>query len=263
MKTKVLVTGANGQLARTIKELYQTNKDGIVFDFLSKEQLDITSAKAVTTYFKNQQPEYCINCAAYTNVEQAEQTPEQALLVNKSGVENLVEACLKTNTTLLHISTDYVFDGTKKTPYTINDTPNPINEYGKSKLEGEESIKKKLQKYFIIRTSWLYSKKYGSNFYKTILKAAKTKTKIEVTDAQIGTPTNTETVAKFCYNLIKTKAKNYGIFHVTDSTVMTWHDFACKIIEENKLTKNTILVKTNKYRTFAERPKYSVLKTEK
>ncbi|NMH89336.1 dTDP-4-dehydrorhamnose reductase [Flavivirga algicola] len=259
MSTKVLVTGANGQLGKTIKELSSDNEDDLDFVFVSKEELDITEAKELRLFFNNNNFDYCINCAAYTNVDKAEKTPKIAFKVNAEGVKNLAELCKVTKTILIHISTDYVFDGEKETPYTIKDIPNPINEYGKSKLLGEQFVQEVLDGYFIIRVSWLYSKKYGKNFYRTILEKTKTENKLFVTDAQIGCPTNTESLAKYIVNLIRKNINIFGLYHFCDNKVMTWYDFAEQILKEKKLTSQIMLIKNSNYCTFAKRPKNSVL----
>ena len=168
MSTKVLVTGANGQLGSTIKELYSTNQDNIQFTFTTKAELDISNKNEIKKFFSKNNFDYCINCAAFTNVEQAEKTPEIAFKINAKAVKHLAKICKVTNTVLIHISTDYVFDGSKNEPYSELDIPNPINEYGKSKLLGEQYIQQILNSYFIIRTSWLYSKDFGYNFYRNL-----------------------------------------------------------------------------------------------
>lgn len=190
MNKNVLVTGASGQLGKTIHELFSENNIGLDFTFVIKQELDITRRENLISFFNQNMFDYCINCAAYTNVEQAEITPESAYKINAEGVKNLAEACKETNTILIHISTDYVFDGEKKEPYTADDVTNPINEYGKSKLQGEIYIKDILSNYFIVRTSWLYSKKYGNNFYRTIINKAKTEKQLSITTEQIGCPTD-------------------------------------------------------------------------
>lgn len=254
----ILVTGANGQLGLTIQELYAGNS-AFNFMFTSKSELDITRKRDVKGFFEKHKFEYCINCAAYTNVEQAEKTPDLAYKVNAEAVKNLAEACKESNTKLIHISTDYVFDGEKKEPYSIEDIPNPINEYGKSKLAGENCIKEILEHYYIVRTSWLYSKEFGKNFYKTILEKAKTESEIYVTDQQTGCPTNTESLAAYLAELINAHSKQYGIYHFCDNKIMTWYDFALNLIKENNLTNFVKVVKAENYCTFASRPKYSVL----
>ena len=164
---KVLITGAKGQLGCCLKEASKNYPD-IDFSFVDKEILDITNPKVVTTFFEEHTFDFCINAAAYTQVDKAESDEEQAFLVNAEGVKNLSIACKQRNVTLFHISTDYVFDGNKQLPYKETDEVNPINVYGASKLKGEEYIKEICDRYFIFRTSWLYSQ-YGHNFLKSIL----------------------------------------------------------------------------------------------
>ena len=257
---KVLVTGSGGQLGNTIQELFSKNTLKIDFVFLSKEGLDITNHEDVELILGKQKIDYCINCAAYTNVEQAEKTPEIAYAVNAEGVKNLANTCKEYNVILIHISTDYVFDGEKKEPYTIDDLPNPINEYGKSKLLGEKYIQEIMNNYFIIRTSWLYSKKYGNNFYRTILSKAKIEKQLYITSKQIGCPTNTVNLSKFIINdLIIKSHLLFGLYHYRDEQIMTWYDFAEQILKENKLSHKVKLVKAKNYHTFATRPKNSIL----
>ena len=160
---------------------------------------------------------------------------------------------------MIHISTDYVFDGEKENAYTIVDTPNPINEYGKSKLAGEKFIQQIQPNHYIVRTSWLYSKKHGHNFYRTILRKALAGEDLFVTDAQKGCPTNTEALAKFILKEIVRGNKPFGLYHFTDGKPMTWYDFAQQILDENGLTNKVKLVLDANYRTFAKRPKYSAL----
>lgn len=179
--------------------------------------------------------------------------------MNAEGVKNLAEVCRDHTTTLIHISTDYVFDGEKEDPYTVNDKTNPINEYGRSKLRGERFIQEILPNHYIIRSSWLYSKKFGHNFYRTILKKALAGEDLYITNAQKGCPTDTETLAEFILNEIVLKKKPFGIYHFTDGKPMTWYEFAKQILEENGLTGKVNLVLDTNYRTFAKRPKNSVL----
>ncbi|MBU2995983.1 dTDP-4-dehydrorhamnose reductase [Cellulophaga baltica] len=256
---KVLVTGASGQLGLTIQDIHK-KYENLKFVFKDSNKLDITNLNAIQKIFTNGNFDYCINCAAYTNVEQSEKTPEIAFKINAKGVENLALACKNENVVLIHISTDYVFDGEKLEPYTINDIPNPINEYGKSKLEGEKYIQKILNDYYIIRTSWLYSKIHGHNFYKTILKKAKTGEQIKVTDEQTGCPTDSVNLATFIINQIESKNKLFGIYHYSDDKQMTWFDFAKTIINSYNLNASQLLVLDRNYRTFAKRPVFSILK---
>ncbi len=168
---RVLVTGADGQLGKCIQEIASSYSQ-LKIDFADKNELDIVLREDVYSFFSKNSYDFCINCAAYTNVEQAEKTPEIAYSVNAEGVKNLALACKDNGVKLIHISTDYVFDGEKKEGYYPTDIPNPINEYGKSKLKGEQYIQEILNEYIIIRTSWLYSN-YGHNFYKSILEKAR------------------------------------------------------------------------------------------
>jgi dTDP-4-dehydrorhamnose reductase len=256
---RVLVTGANGQLGLSIQDIANNYPD-LEFIFKDRSDLDITNEDQLNKIFEHSNFDYCINCAAYTDVEQAEKTPDIAYKVNAEGVKHIVHACKENNVTLIHISTDYVFDGEKGTPYTIEDLPNPINEYGKSKWEGEKYIQEILNHYFIVRTSWLYHKKHGKNFYKTILEKAKKGEILHVTDQQTGCPTDAANLAKFLLELLDKNARNYGIYHFTDGSAMTWYDFTLKIVEENNLESHTKVVRDNNYHTFARRPKFSILK---
>lgn len=255
---KVLVTGANGQLGQCLQNIAPLYKD-LDFLFQSSKDLDITNSVAVGLLFEKEQFNYCINCAAYTNVEQAEKTPEIAFKVNAEGVRTLALFSKKYNVSLIHISTDYVFDGEKKEPYTIDDIPNPINEYGKSKLLGEKYIQEIMDNYAIIRTSWLYSE-IGKNFYTTILSKAKAGEVLSVTNEQIGCPTNANNLAIYILDLIIQKEEYIRIFHFTDDKSMTWYEFANIILTENNLHNSTRLKIAKNYCTFARRPKYSVLK---
>ncbi|GLU43214.1 dTDP-4-dehydrorhamnose reductase [Allomuricauda sp. NBRC 101325] len=255
---KILVTGSDGQLGRTIKDLGHKFKE-LEFDFKNSSELDITDEYKINDLFSRENYDYCINCAAYTNVEQAEKTPEQAFKINSEAVKQLAFLSFKYNIVFIHISTDYVFDGTKLEPYIVGDETNPINEYGKSKLFGEENIRQVTPNHFILRTSWLYSKKFGHNFYRTILSKAKKGAELRITDEQYGCPTNTQTLAKYIIEEVILGDKEYGTYHVTDGKPMTWFDFANQILLEHGLDKNAQLVLDRNYRTFAKRPKNSVL----
>ncbi|WP_223550098.1 dTDP-4-dehydrorhamnose reductase [Aestuariivivens sp. NBU2969] len=258
-KTTILVTGSEGQLGKTIQELYASNDSDIDFTFVSKEDLDITKPESIKAYFNKHNFDNCINCAAYTNVEQAEKTPDIAFKVNAEGVKNLALVCENHEVTLIHISTDYVFDGEKSEPYTIEDKPNPINEYGKSKLLGEQYIQQYVTKYYIIRASWLYSKTYGKNFYKFVIESANEGKDLSITTEQIGCPTNTENLANYVVDEIIKSQPEYGIKHFSHCNSMTWYDFAKTILEENGLIKKVDLKPVDRFKTLARRPKYSVL----
>ena len=258
---RILVTGAAGQLGLSIQDIH-TNYPDFVFEFKGSDQLDITDAKNVEETIGSGNYDVVINCAAYTNVDQAEKTPEIAFKVNAEAVKNLTLACKKHEVVLIHISTDYVFDGERGEPYTVDDIPNPINVYGKSKLKGEKYIQEILEDYCIVRTSWLYSKTHGKNFYKTILAKARKGEDLYVTDEQIGCPTDSSNLAKFVIELLREDYKAYGLLHFTDGEAMSWYYFAQKILVENCLNHRVKIARGQNNRSFVKRPKYSVLKTK-
>jgi dTDP-4-dehydrorhamnose reductase len=262
MSTKVLVTGANGQLGKTLVELYSNNTNNIIFTFTTKLELDIAGRCNVDLFFSNNNFDYCINCAACTNVEQAETTPEPAFKVNAKAVKILALACKKTNTTLIHISTDYVFDGAKNIPYTEDDQTNPINEYGKSKLLGEKYIQESFDKYFIIRTSWLYST-YGNNFLKTMVKKINRDEKLKITTSQKGTPTSCEDLSKFIIHLISSNQNKFGIYNLSAQGDTTWHGFAVQISKHFTKYNKSYISPVKEFFSRAKRPKYSVLDNSK
>ena len=258
---KILITGAKGQLGKCIKDA-AANYPEFDFLFASRELLNIESEKSISNIFENNRFDYCINTAAYTNVEKAESDQETAFLTNAEGVKHLASHCKRNNTTLIQISTDYVFDGKKGSPYSEEDSTNSLNIYGASKLKGEQYVQEICQAYYILRTSWLYSQ-YGQNFYDTVLRFAKEGKLLTVTTEQTGTPTNANDLAEAILTIIKINSKNYGIYNFSNQGEATWYDFAKEIlIQTNQLTKSN-LAKTDYYRTFAARPSYSVLDTRK
>ena len=184
----LLVTGSSGQLGQCLKQLLLSATD-ISCYFAAREDLDVTNSDELQRFFSDHNFDYCINTAAYTNVEKAESEQKEAFLINAEGAYSLAKACKKHNVVLLHISTDYVFDGMAKTPYQEQDPTNPLNVYGASKLKGEQHIVDTWKKHFIIRTSWLYSQ-YGQNFLNSMLQFAKQKKALTITTQQKGTPTN-------------------------------------------------------------------------
>lgn len=262
MKTKILITGAKGQLAKTIHHLYANNNLNLEFVFTSKTELDITNKVQVSSFFDNHQFDYCINCAAYTNVEQSELEPDLALKVNAEAVKTLAEVCKNHDTILMHISTDYVFDGNSKKPYKEEDQTNPINEYGKSKLAGELAIKSVLNRYFIIRTSWLYSS-FGKNFVKTIINKIETNSDLNITTSQIGSPTSCTELSKFIIFLITTKSNAFGVYHFSGQGETTWYEFALEIAIHFDRYNKLKISPANTFKRRAERPKYSVLNNHK
>lgn len=254
---RVLVTGANGQLGKSIKRISPNFKE-LKFVFTDVDELDITNSKEVNTHFASNKIEYCINCAAYTAVDKAEEEFDKAFLINATAVKNLAEACQKTGVVLIHISTDFVFDGTKSTPYTEEDTPNPISVYGKSKLKGEEYIQETLDSYFIVRTSWLYSE-YGNNFVKTMLRLAETRKQISVVNDQVGSPTYAGDLAEFILKIISSESTAYGLYHYSNLGQISWYDFAVEIFKQNNKTVRVVPIPTTAYPTAAKRPAFSVM----
>ena len=260
-RKNLLITGATSQLGQCLLALKDQYPD-FYFDFATSSELDITDKKQVNRRFDKYSYQVVINCAAYTNVELAEKESKKAFLVNAIGAKNMAEACKEFNVVLIHISTDYVFDGKKGSPYTEEDLPNPINEYGKSKLAGENYIQEILHEHFIIRTSWLYSE-YGHNFFKTVLKKSETEKRLTITTSEIGTPTNANDLASFILTLISSNSSDYGLYHFSNLGEATWYDFAEEILELSNKLSSIKLEKTDNYPTFAARPKYSVLDKSK
>lgn len=257
--TTVLVTGANGQLGKSIHRI-ASNYPELKFIFTDVADLDITNSEAVDAFFQSNKIAYCINCAAYTAVDKAEEEVDKAFLINATAVKNLAESCRNSGAVLIHVSTDFVFDGTKRIPYTEEDIPNPINVYGKSKLKGEAYIQEVWDKHFIVRTSWLYSE-YGNNFVKTMLRLAETRDEISVVNDQIGSPTYAGDLASFLLKIIDKSSKDYGLYHYSNEGSISWYDFAVEIFI--KFSKDIYVqpILTKDYPTAAKRPKFSILDT--
>lgn len=257
----LLVTGSSGQLGQCLKQLLLSATD-ISCYFAAREDLDITNSDELQRFFSDHNFDYCINTAAYTNVEKAESEQKKAFLINAEGAYSLAKACKKHNVVLLHISTDYVFDGMAKTPYQEQDPTNPLNVYGASKLKGEQHIVDTWNKHFIIRTSWLYSQ-YGHNFLNSMLQFAKQKKALTITTQQKGTPTNANDLAQMLVTIIKTGNARYGVYHFSNQGEATWYDFAKAIFKATGEIDTVNLAKTEHYATFAKRPSYSVLNCNK
>lgn len=258
---KILVTGANGQLAQCIRAA-TPNYPNLEMSYSDKDTLNLENEEAVRTFFEFNNFDVCINTAAYTNVEKAESERDKAFEVNSAAAARLAKYCAENNTLLIHLSTDYVFDGKKRSPYVETDGPNPLNVYGESKLAGEKEIAAVCPRHFIFRTSWLYSE-YGHNFLKTIQKHAKAGNPLTITTEQTGTPTNANDLAQLLLKCADWNSRHYGIYHFSNAGKATWYDFAKAILEETDQIKKTKLAKTEHYRTFAARPQYSVLDTKK
>ena len=219
-------------MGTTLKQQSLGSEDQWVF--CGREVIDITDMHSITSFLEKQSFDCCINCAAYNKVDDAEKEIDAAYALNLEAVKTLVAACNEKQITLLHISTDYVFDGTKKTPYVETDPTAPLNQYGKSKLQGEHYIQQKAKAFYIIRTSWLYSKTLGANFYSAILNKAKNGETLTVVNDQVGTPTDVVHLAEFLFQMIK-KEPEYGLYHFSDEQIMSWYDLAVAIVKEHQL----------------------------
>jgi len=264
----VLVTGANGQLGQAIQSISGKYPE-MDFVFCSSSDLDISDKANCVAVFSKIKPNFCINAAAYTAVDKAESEPEKAYAINVTGAKNLAEACKEFGATLLHVSTDFVFDGTKITPYTEDDQPNPTGVYGQTKLDGEKAIQATFDQYYIIRTSWVYSQ-FANNFMKTMLRLASERDSLSVVNDQIGTPTNAVDLAEALLKIVSINHENltsatcnlpslYGIYNFSNEGQCSWYDFAKKIFAINNITINLQPIPTTSYPTPAKRPSYSVL----
>lgn len=257
----VLVTGGNGQLGQALQFVAPDFPD-VTFHFAASSEADITDTSSLSSAFERIKPDICVNAAAYTAVDKAESEPEQATLINVVGARNLAETCLRYDVTLIHISTDFVFDGQKRTPYQESDATNPTGVYGQTKRDGEQAIVQVGGKYFIIRTSWLYSQ-FGANFMKTMLRLAGERDTISVVNDQVGTPTHAVDLARAIVAIIRSGNTHYGIYHYSNEGVASWYDFARKIFEVNDIRINVKPIATTEFPTPAKRPAYSVLDKSK
>lgn len=250
---KILVTGCNGQLGRAINKEYQN--DDVELINTDVEQLDITDVKQVVDFVKKEQPDVIINCAAHTNVNACESQWDLAYKINAIGPRNLSIAATMVGAKMIHVSTDYVFDGTATTPYNEFSPVAPLGAYGKTKLSGEEFVKQFANRFFIVRTAWLYGE--GKNFVKTMLELGEKNGEVNVVCDQYGSPTSAKELAKMIHVLEPTD--NYGIFHGTCEGYCSWADFAEKIFELAGVAAKVNRITTDEYPTPAKRPAYSVL----
>ncbi|MAW84807.1 MAG: dTDP-4-dehydrorhamnose reductase [Crocinitomicaceae bacterium] len=247
---RVLVTGANGQLGLALQEAAKESKLEIVF--MDKNSLDITNAKAIKEVFASQSFAICINAAAYTHVDGAEANKALAYAINATAVDTLAKVCKQQQCWLIHISTDYVFDGTLDRPYAPEDTPNPLNVYGASKLAGEQAVQAVGGNYSIVRTSWLYSH-YGNNFYTKLLAQVNAGKKLRVTADQKGCPTRAEDLAGHLLTGVAEEKLETGISHYCGSEVMTWLDLARRLFPSQEV------LEWGGYTSLVNRPEKTVL----
>ncbi len=265
---KILITGANGQVGQAlIKKAQEQNVDAIVY---TKENLDITSPSMVRATIQRHHPDVVINAAAYTNVEHAEDEPELVKKINVDGVAYLADTCTNLDIPLIHISTDYVFDGKKQTPYQENDNTVPLSVYGASKLAGEQAITEKMRRYIILRTSWVFSAT-GNNFVKTMLRLFHEREHVNVVNDQSGAPTSANAIANALLIIAQRVTQNdfsdWGIYHFSGAPITTWYDFASNIrnlcLPERLRLQKLNPIKTSEFPTKATRPQHTAFNLEK
>lgn len=269
-KRRIALIGAKGMLASMVSRIaHKTDQ----IHPLDLPDFDVTDRDQVLRAIANIQPDVVLNCSAFTNVDGCESQEELATAVNGSGPGYLAEAARESGAVLVHISTDYVFDGTKQAPYAEEDSPNPVSAYGRSKLAGERAVVESgLERYFILRTSWLYGPG-GKNFVETIIRLASEKEELRVIADQIGTPTYTEDLARAIFNLLALKTSTssliYGIYHISNEGLCSWHGFADAIVDEMRhrglpvSVGRVMPIRTEEYPLPATRPAYSVFSKEK
>lgn len=261
--SKVLVTGSNGQLGSELKELAK-GQNKMKFTFTDVTDLDITDAKAVEQYFKNNEFDWAINCAAYTGVDKAESDAETAYKINAEAVKHLAVACHKQGVRFIHISTDFVFYGHASKPYDEKAPTSPRGVYGLTKLQGEQHCRVYNKESIIIRTSWLYSS-YGNNFVKTMLRFGAEREVLNVVFDQVGTPTYAADLAETILFMIDRYGElaQPGIYHYSNEGVASWYDFAVAIMEEKDVACKVYPIESYQYPTPAKRPPFSVLNKKK
>lgn len=255
---KILVTGADGMLGQDLCPILEDCGHEVIETDLP--EIDITKPDVILDVLSSEKPDAVIHCAAYTNVDKAEEDIETARLINKIGTKNVAEVCAKLDIPIVYISTDYVFDGKSDVPYLPNSLKNPINNYGLTKSEGEDEVRKLCEKYYIVRTSWLYGH-HGKNFVETMLSLAN-KDELKVVDDQTGCPTWTVELSNGIAKILE-ENKHYGIYHVCGSGSTTWYGFAKQIFEFSKLNVNLLPCKTEEFPRPAARPHYSVMNNDK
>lgn len=260
-KPIVLVTGKNGQLGNELVVLSEKYPQ-FEFVFTDVAELDITDVEKVTAFFQKHKPAVCINAAAYTAVDKAETDKALALKINAEAVANLASNCKKANTKFIHVSTDYVFDGTASSPYNEEHPVSPVNFYGESKLRGEEAAMENLPSTVIIRTSWVYSF-FGNNFVKTMLRLMKERESVTVINDQFGSPTYAADLAEAIMQVATAADFKGGVYHYSNGGIISWFDFAVAIRDLSGLNCEVKACDTSGYPTPAKRPGYSVMSKEK
>lgn len=256
--TKILITGANGQLGTELRNLL--DERGVAYDAFDAKYMDITDQQAVDAKFDALKPAVVYHCAAYTAVDKAEDEGKQVnWRVNEDGTRNVAAAAKWVGAKLVYISTDYVFDGTNSDEYQVDDPTNPKNEYGKAKLAGERAVKEKTDDYYIIRTSWVFGK-YGKNFVYTMLRLAKDHDKLTVVDDQFGRPTWTRTLAEFMTYLVDHE-EPFGTYQLSNENSCSWYEFAKEILKDQDV--EVAPVPSEAYPQKAYRPRHSIMSLSK
>ncbi len=257
----ILITGAEGQVGSEFKRFFEKEKDYKII-FTTRKELSIDNVTAVNLFFKQNNIDYCINCAAYTAVDKAEEEQDKAFKINGTAVGYLADACKNHCAHFYHLSTDYVYNGKSATPYKEGDAVDPMNIYGASKLLGEELALAKNPGTVIIRTSWVYSE-YGNNFVKTMVRLMGEKESINVVDDQKGSPTYAADIAQTIWTMITSAKEHKGIFNYSNNGAVTWFQFALAI--KDLISSNCIInpATSDQFKTAATRPSFSVMNTKK
>ncbi|MFZ3590405.1 dTDP-4-dehydrorhamnose reductase [Bacillus sp. DJP31] len=255
---KVVVTGANGQLGQDVVKVLTEQKHVVIA--ADRSQLDITSKEAVYAFMEQVKPDAIIHCAAYTNVDKAEEDQEAAHLVNALGTKYLAQAANQVGSKMVYVSTDYVFNGEASVPYEVDHPTSPLGVYGETKLAGEEFLQEHLERFFIVRTAWVYGV-YGNNFVKTMLRLGKERGEVGVVHDQVGSPTYTVDLARFLVELME--SEKYGTYHASNEGVCSWYEFAVEIFKQARLDVKVNPLTTEQFPRPAARPKYSVLSKDR
>lgn len=261
----MLVTGSNGQLGNELR-LLSDNNNGFLFTFVDVDEMDFTRPDDMREYFRQRKFDFIVNTAAYTDVDGAEENEDLAFAVNERAVKILCEVCMEDKTRLIHLSTDYVFDGRAFRPIGESAEPGPLSVYGRSKLAGEKAILATLPDAYIVRTSWLYSA-FGKNFVKTVVRLAKEREFLNVVADQVGSPTYAGDLASTIAQMVTATASGRvdapGIYHYANEGVASWYDVAAAIVRHKELSCKIIPIRTDEYPVKAQRPHYSVLDKRK
>jgi len=257
MNKNLLITGANGQLGSSLQKI-QTKYPGYAFFFTDVDTLDICDKQQIVEFVQSNRIGYIFNCAAYTAVDKAEDDSERCMRINRDAIRYIGEVAQAEGIKVIHISTDYVFDGKETRPYREDDPTHPVSVYGRSKLEGEIALQHICPDAVVIRTAWLYSE-YGANFVKTMLRLGKEREEIQVVCDQTGSPTYAEDLALAMMSVVEHPQYLPGIYHFTGEGICSWYDFAVKIMELAGLNCQVHPIQTHEYPTRAIRPAFSVL----